>query len=229
MASGPRFSTLAIGEGADLTLRFNFGVYPPSKPAASRGAGSKPATSHGAGTSQPGDIVHVTLLLTGGFAGDLVSVRLLPAAGAPGTSAPAQLKATAPKAPTATPAAPPTFGGVDDADGGPKSRVQLRLEREGARLGLSLTFKRVPGEYYEQSLEWRADVLGAPSVEHLCKSIIMENTRFDVGETKLTPVVNGRVKYVLVVVQYTQRLKTERLIDAVRTIEGDKAIGKAKV
>jgi hypothetical protein len=35
------------------------------------------------------------------------------------------------------------------------------------------TFKRVPSNYYERSFEERRDLLGATSIDHLCKSIVM--------------------------------------------------------
>jgi hypothetical protein len=35
----------------------------------------------------------------------------------------------------------------------------------------------VSGDYYDQPLEFRRDCLQAASVDHLCKSIIMENTK----------------------------------------------------
>lgn len=38
-------------------------------------------------------------------------------------------------------------------------------------------FVRVPADYYDQPLEFRRACLKASSVDHLCKSIIMENTR----------------------------------------------------
>ena len=34
-------------------------------------------------------------------------------------------------------------------------------------------FKRVPSDYYDWSLEDRRDVLGAASIHHLCKSIVL--------------------------------------------------------
>ena len=40
-------------------------------------------------------------------------------------------------------------------------------------------------EYYKQDLAWRRDWLQAPSQEHLCKSIVMENTAFD--DSSATP------------------------------------------
>ncbi len=36
---------------------------------------------------------------------------------------------------------------------------------------------RVPGDYYAQPLDFRRQCLGAASISHLCKSIVMENTK----------------------------------------------------
>ncbi len=42
---------------------------------------------------------------------------------------------------------------------------------------LKCRFVCVPEDYYDQPLEFRRDCLAAASVDHLCKSIIMENTK----------------------------------------------------
>jgi hypothetical protein len=60
-------------------------------------------------------------------------------------------------------------------------------------------FVRAPPEYYDRPLEFRRDILQAASTHHLCKSIIMENTRAH-------PSVQGcedpnNSKYYLVIVQ----------------------------
>lgn len=34
-------------------------------------------------------------------------------------------------------------------------------------------FKRVPNDYYDRTFEERRDLLGAHSIDHLCKSIVM--------------------------------------------------------
>jgi prolyl-tRNA editing enzyme YbaK/EbsC (Cys-tRNA(Pro) deacylase) len=158
------------------------------------------------------DLVRIQLAIGGGPGGDLLALSLTP------------LSASA-RADRAAPA--PADGPVARA-GATKSATQLRLEQEAARCGLrGLVFTRVHGSYYDQPLEFRRDALGAAGVEYLCKSIIMENTRFE-APTPLTPVVDGRIKYVLVIVQYTHKLHRERLIDAVRALEGDKAQGVPK-
>ena len=102
--------------------------------------------------------------------------------------------------------------------------VQARVMDEAKRLGLSSAmFWRVRSDYYEQELPWRRDVLGASSVQQLCKSMIMENT-------KLTPeeaAAAGRIKYVCFVLQYAgSKLNKEKMHDAVRAMEGAKAVGK---
>lgn len=49
------------------------------------------------------------------------------------------------------------------------SEVQARLTAEAAAIGLSsVRFLRVPADYYDQSLEWRRDVLGG---EHTSQAI----------------------------------------------------------
>jgi hypothetical protein len=37
----------------------------------------------------------------------------------------------------------------------------------------------VPPDYYNRTLEERRDLLSAPDVQYLCKSILMENTAYD--------------------------------------------------
>lgn len=237
-----KFARVVIGDGT-ITLKLNFEVFASSALASSPGGdgdlvrvdlslapGQRDAldvrlvTLVAGGNGQatrPGparadDLLRVNLGIGGQAAGDLVTISL-------GSQAQAEAMVQA-RAPAGTATAPLA------ADADTKSAVQLRLEQVAAQHGIAgLVFKRVPSNYYEETLEWRRDQLGAASVEHLCKSIIMENTRFDVGERKMTPIVDGRIKYVLVVVQYVARLHKERLIDAVRAFEGPKAEGKSKV
>jgi hypothetical protein len=56
--------------------------------------------------------------------------------------------------------------------------LKLRLYFEEHKLQ-SYTLKIVPCQYYQESLEWRAKTLNAPSKEYLCKTIIMQNTAYD--------------------------------------------------
>jgi prolyl-tRNA editing enzyme YbaK/EbsC (Cys-tRNA(Pro) deacylase) len=106
----------------------------------------------------------------------------------------------------------------------PVSSTQARLQVALDRLGMgSGKFWRVRSDYYDQELEWRRDVLGASSVNQLCKSMIMENTKLSAEEAAAA----GRIKYVCVVLQYAcGKLNKEKLHDAVRKMDGKNAVGK---
>ncbi|RRT84624.1 hypothetical protein BHE74_00039232 [Ensete ventricosum] len=60
-------------------------------------------------------------------------------------------------------------------------------------------FKRVPADYYDRPIEVRRDILGAPSVEHLCKSIVLVNTQALASITDCSDRNNS--KYYVVVIQ----------------------------
>jgi len=81
------------------------------------------------------------------------------------------------------------------------SKLSNELEARGVD---NFAFVRAPPDYYDRDLEFRRGLLKAPSTHHLCKSIIMENTRVEEGDP-------GVVKYWLVIVQYTSRLDAELL------------------
>lgn len=61
-------------------------------------------------------------------------------------------------------------------------RLSNILEAGGAT---GFLFKSVPSDYYQRSLEERRDLLGAASIDHLCKSIVMVSYGFDVSSIKL--------------------------------------------
>jgi hypothetical protein len=59
------------------------------------------------------------------------------------------------------------------------TEVTKRIKQECMLLKFNYAiFKQVPTDYYDRTLEERMNLLGAPTVDHLCKSLIMENTRF---------------------------------------------------
>ena len=85
------------------------------------------------------------------------------------------------------------------------SPVQRKLQQELLNKGLANhRFVRAPPDYYANPLEYRLGVVGAASVHHLCKSIVMENTRVQPDEP-------GVIKYWLVIVQYTAKLHSDKL------------------
>lgn len=66
-------------------------------------------------------------------------------------------------------------------------------------------------KYYERTLEERRDILSAPSIEFLCKTIVFENTAYnDKFEGKHYP------KYIAVMVQYIGKIHTEKLNKVLR-------------
>lgn len=83
-------------------------------------------------------------------------------------------------------------------------------------------FKRCPDRYYKVELDQRKEILSAPSVDHLCKSIVMENTRCT-NEGCEDP-LNSR--YYCVVVQYTRKLNGEKVFRFVRNLNTGRGIAR---
>ena len=108
-----------------------------------------------------------------------------------------------------------------------RSPTWEKVEAAAAALGLTgVKFWRVRGDYYDQELAWRRDVLGAATTAQLCKAMIMENTKL-VDLTAEAAAAQGRVKYACVVLQYDgPKLNKEKMTDLVRKMEGKAAVGK---
>lgn len=147
-------------------------------------------------------------------------------------------------------AAPPAealalkLAGLDAGDAGATSRIppgppetslsdpecdtakRLDAELVSAGAAKALSWVRVPANYYDEPLAFRAECVKAPSVEHMCKTICMENTKCT-NEDCSDP-INSR--WYLVVVQYTARLsqqKLEKYLHALNNVPPRK-IGKSK-
>ncbi|KAL9246823.1 hypothetical protein vseg_020314 [Gypsophila vaccaria] len=72
---------------------------------------------------------------------------------------------------------------------------------------VDFAFKVVPTDYYDRSLEFRRDILGAASIHHLCKSIVLVNTQ---APSHIVDCSNrNNSKYYIVVVQYTARFSAD--------------------
>ncbi|CAH8362735.1 unnamed protein product [Eruca vesicaria subsp. sativa] len=84
------------------------------------------------------------------------------------------------------------------------SRLSAILRSGGVK---EFSFKRVSPDYYDRPLESRRDVLGASSVDHLCKSIVLVNTQASSDIKDCSNCNNS--KYYVVVVQYTARFNAE--------------------
>jgi prolyl-tRNA editing enzyme YbaK/EbsC (Cys-tRNA(Pro) deacylase) len=86
--------------------------------------------------------------------------------------------------------------------------IQQFLQERSKSLQLtSVTIQAVPADYYAQSLGRRAELLSAPNMAYLCKSVIMENTRWAAGEQ----LDRRNPRYICVVVQYVAKLHKEKL------------------
>ena len=78
--------------------------------------------------------------------------------------------------------------------------VQYRLSCEiKLRTIKGFKFVRVPVNYYDRSLEARQQLLGASSIEQLCKSIVLENVLHQPSPQGCTAACHS--KYFLVLVQ----------------------------
>ncbi|XP_009605230.1 uncharacterized protein LOC107826295 [Nicotiana tabacum] len=86
------------------------------------------------------------------------------------------------------------------------------------------SFKRVPSDYYDWPLEARRDVLGAASIHHLCKSIVLVNTQAPSNITDCSDRNNS--KYYVVVVQYTARFNAETVKNFLYTLNDGKIAKK---
>ena len=106
-------------------------------------------------------------------------------------------------------------------------RLDAALVSAGAAKAHS--WVRVPANYYDEPLAFRAACVKASSVEHMCKTICMENTKCT-NEDCADP-INSR--FYLVVVQYTARLsqqKLEKYLHAMNNppLNDARKIGKSK-
>lgn len=85
---------------------------------------------------------------------------------------------------------PSTTEGVSECE----QRLTNILKEKGFK---TFKFNRVPEDYYDKPLEFRRGVLDAPTIEHLCKSIVMVNTKAEVEDSS-----NWKnSKYYLVIIQ----------------------------
>ncbi|CAH9102582.1 unnamed protein product [Cuscuta epithymum] len=100
-------------------------------------------------------------------------------------------------------------------------RLSTLLRQNGLKY---FAFKRVPPDYYEWPLEARRDVIGAASVDHLCKSIVLVNTQAPANITDCMDRDNS--KYYVVVVQYTARFNAEAVKNFLYTLNNSKIAKK---
>jgi len=239
------FGALLSG-GAEAALAVAAAAKPaPSRPAAasSSAVGGTTVQLTISRSSKPDELVNLQIARTSGASATPGPPKKVETV----EKAPKEPKpAAAAKVPAASPAKTPSAAGITAAkvplSEPPKldaadiaacqiaqdvTPMQAKVQAEAKKAGLeSAHFWRVRSDYYEQELTWRRDMVGAASVQQLCKSMIMENTK--VGELSLEQATAaGRIKYVCVVLQYAgAKLQKEKLTDAIRRMEGANAVGK---
>lgn len=71
--------------------------------------------------------------------------------------------------------------------------------------------------YYDLSLQQRKLILGAHSIDVLCKTIILENTSFDEKYES-----NYYKKYYIAIVQYTNEFNGEKIAKLIKSIQNAK-------
>jgi prolyl-tRNA editing enzyme YbaK/EbsC (Cys-tRNA(Pro) deacylase) len=87
----------------------------------------------------------------------------------------------------------------------------------------SAKLHKVPTNYYKHTLDGRREILNAPSIHHLCKSMIVENSHCvndDCSNKK-----NSR--FYCIVMQYSSKLSSDKIMRYLRDLN-DNQLGKRK-
>jgi hypothetical protein len=88
----------------------------------------------------------------------------------------------------------------------PTTDLERKMELIFCQMGLqSPQLYTVPSNYYDWSLEKRRDILKAPHIDYLCKSIILENTLWNSENSRYLDPTNSR--FYCIVLQYTAKLQ----------------------
>ncbi|XP_062029471.1 uncharacterized protein LOC133745425 isoform X2 [Rosa rugosa] len=106
-------------------------------------------------------------------------------------------------------------------DAGTEARLSAILKSKGVN---GFSFKTVAPDYYDWPLEARRDAVGAASVHHLCKTIVLVNTQAPPSVVDCSDRNNS--KYYLVVVQYTARFNAEAVKNFLYTLNEGKIAKK---
>lgn len=98
-----------------------------------------------------------------------------------------------------------------------------RLRRHCLDIGLhSAVFKWVPSDYYQHNLQWRRDILGAPTIQHLCKTIVLENTHCVHDDCH----VRENSRFYMIVYRYVDKFVAEMVMRVIKDM--NEGLGKKK-
>jgi len=84
-------------------------------------------------------------------------------------------------------------------------------------LGIVSRFYRVSPDYYDLNLTDRAKMVHAPSIHHLCKSVLVKNTAWE-GSRSSDRFSPANSEFYCVIVQYSHRIDDEKLPVAIRLL-----------
>ena len=116
------------------------------------------------------------------------------------------------------------FSEINGSD--PLSKVSKRVDLDFQHLRMidffiqnsiySYKIVEADSNYYNLTLEGRRQVLGAHSLDVLCKTIILENTAFDAKyESKYYK------QFYMAIVQYTNEFHAEKIAKSMKTIQNN--------
>ena len=114
---------------------------------------------------------------------------------------------------------------VSDEDRKQEAKVGAAAVARGFSAATA-AFRFVPPDYYDRTLQERSVLLGAPSVDYLCKTIVVENRKWELAQALPPPppgdaaTMAGRSRYFGVVFQYGARFKKENMEREVRKLGG---------
>jgi prolyl-tRNA editing enzyme YbaK/EbsC (Cys-tRNA(Pro) deacylase) len=104
----------------------------------------------------------------------------------------------------------------------PEATRNVMDAAKSARIFDFCRFVQVESDYYDWELEKRKDRLSAPSIDHLCKTLLFENTKYKpLPDQDPLDVLNPtHPKFVMVVIQYTDKMSTKKLNLYMRQLGG---------
>lgn len=86
----------------------------------------------------------------------------------------------------------------------------------------SVLFTRVPVDYFDRDLHGRANLLGASTIMHLCKTLIFKNSRYEDSYSS-EPYYT---KYSAAVIQYPLNVKSERMMKHLKELQNKNAVSQ---
>ena len=79
----------------------------------------------------------------------------------------------------------------------------------------------VESSYYDWDYEQRAKRLNAPTIDHLCKSLLFKNTKWKPRTSEDTSLGFEHPEFILVIVQYTDKISSKKLNMAMKERMGN--------